>query len=62
MADGGAVQLRVDGELMRSEQLDLDDKEDAVWLQGAEAGRVLVISGDNSCSPIPAWSWLPLRA
>jgi hypothetical protein len=45
--DGGAIALRVDGELMHSQQLDGTDVGDALWLEGAKAGHVLVISGDN---------------
>ncbi|WP_461187544.1 hypothetical protein [Arthrobacter sp. Z4-13] len=47
VADGGAVQLHVDGLLMCSQQLDVRNRNDADWLQAAGAGRVLVISGDN---------------
>lgn len=47
VADGGTVQLHVDGLLMCSQQLDRRNYLDAVWLQAAGAGRVLVISGDN---------------
>jgi hypothetical protein len=47
VADGGTVQLHVDGLLMSSQQLDRRNHLDAVWLQAAGAGRVLVISGDN---------------
>ncbi|MGF9648011.1 hypothetical protein AAIH32_08565 [Pseudarthrobacter oxydans] len=47
VADGGTVQLHVDGLLMSSQQLDRRNSVDAVWLQAAGAGRVLVISGDN---------------
>ena len=47
VADGGAVQLHVDGTLMHSQQLDRTDPGDAAWLKSARAGHVLVISGDN---------------
>jgi hypothetical protein len=47
VGDGGAIALRVDGELMHSQQLDGTDVGDALWLEGARAGHVLVISGDN---------------
>ncbi|WP_104140901.1 hypothetical protein [Arthrobacter sp. ZGTC131] len=47
VADGGAVQLHVDGALMHSQQLDRRNLDDAAWLEAARAGRVLVISGDN---------------
>ncbi len=47
VADGGAVQLHVDGLLMCSQQLDRRNPNDAAWLQAAGTGRVLVISGDN---------------
>jgi hypothetical protein len=47
VTEGGAVQLHVDGLLMRSQQLDDGDLNDAAWLHAAGAGRVLVISGDN---------------
>jgi hypothetical protein len=43
----GAIELRVDGALMHSQQLDRTDPGDAIWLEGARAGHVLVISGDN---------------
>jgi hypothetical protein len=43
----GAVELRVDGALMHSQQLDRTDTGDVIWLEGARAGHVLVISGDN---------------
>jgi hypothetical protein len=46
-ADRGAVQFRVDGELMHSQALDWADSGDAVWLEAARQGHVLVISGDN---------------
>jgi hypothetical protein len=47
VAAGGTVQLHVSGLLMCSQQLDRTNHDDAAWLQAAEAGRVLVISGDN---------------
>lgn len=47
VAEGGVVQLHVDGLLMCSQQLDRTNSKDAAWLQAAGAGRVLVISGDN---------------
>jgi hypothetical protein len=47
VADGGAVQLHIDGLLMCSQQLDRRNLNDFKWLQAAGAGRVLVISGDN---------------
>jgi hypothetical protein len=47
VADGGAVQLHVDGLLMCSQQLDRTNRNDAAWLQATDAGSVLVISGDN---------------
>ncbi|MDQ0618478.1 hypothetical protein [Arthrobacter globiformis] len=43
----GAIELHVDGALMHSQQLDRTDPGDAIWLEGARAGHVLVISGDN---------------
>jgi hypothetical protein len=44
---GGAVELHVDGALMHSQQLNRSDPGDALWLEGARAGHVLIISGDN---------------
>lgn len=44
---GGAVELLVDGEPMYSQQLDQTDPGDALWLEGARAGHLLVISGYN---------------
>ena len=44
---GGTVELHVDGALMHSQQLDRRDPDDAMWLEGARAGYVLAISGDN---------------
>jgi hypothetical protein len=44
---GGAVELHVDGALMQSQQLNRSDPGDALWLEGARAGHVLIISGDN---------------
>ena len=47
VAERGTVQLHIDGLLMCSQQLDRSKPNDAAWLQAADAGRVLVISGDN---------------
>jgi hypothetical protein len=47
VADGGVVQLHVDGLLMCSQQLESTNHLDADWMHAAGAGRVLVISGDN---------------
>lgn len=47
VADRRADQLHIDGLLMCSQQLDRENPNDAAWLQAADAGRVLVISGDN---------------
>ncbi|PNH85188.1 hypothetical protein [Arthrobacter sp. AFG20] len=44
---GGAIELRVDGALMHSQQLDRTDPGDVIWHEGARAGQVLVISCDN---------------
>lgn len=44
---GGTVQLHGGGALLHSQQLDWSDPADAAWLQAAEAGHVLVISGDS---------------
>ncbi|MFE4837922.1 hypothetical protein ACFRAU_24970 [Arthrobacter sp. NPDC056691] len=43
----GAVELRMDGALMHSQQLDPMDPRDNTWLEAATAGHILVISGDN---------------
>lgn len=43
----GEVELLVDDTLMHSQQLNRADPEDAMWLEEARAGHVLVISGDN---------------
>ena len=45
--DGGEIQLRIDGRLMHSQQLDGTYVDDAAWLEAATSGHVLVISGDN---------------
>jgi hypothetical protein len=52
VADGRAVQLHMDGLLMCSQQLDRKkNPNDAAWLEAADAGSVLVISGDNLTFP-----------
>ena len=48
MAPGGLLQLRIDGEILYREQLHPGDANDAEWLEAAaQAGHILVISGDN---------------
>jgi hypothetical protein len=47
VSDDGAIALHMDAALMHSQQLDRTDVGDALWLEGARAGHVLVISGDN---------------
>lgn len=47
VTNGEGVQLHVDGQLMHSQQLDMENRDDAAWLEAARTGAVLVISGDN---------------
>jgi hypothetical protein len=44
----GLLQLSIAGEILFSEQLDLENADDAEWLHiAAHSGQILVISGDN---------------
>jgi hypothetical protein len=52
----GAVELRMDGALMHSRQLDPMDPRDNTWLEAATAGHILASAVTTSDSQMPAWS------